>query len=333
MAGGGVRCWGYDPLGELGHNYTQNIGDGDPAGQSIIEAGDVPLNGKAVAIATGTHHTCALMVGGGVKCWGAGSFGQLGYGNKATIGDGGGVLMQDLTDVPLGGKAVAISAGGDHTCALMSTGAVRCWGAGRLGELGYGNVENVGDGVGPSIEAAGDVPLGGKAVAISAGDNHTCALLTTGASRCWGDGVAGRLGYNNPDNVGDGFGPTIKRAGDVPVGVPLRVRAATSLSATATPKRDRHAPYAYALSGRVDGQFAADSVTCTGTVRIDVRLGRHTLRTRTPKLDSRCRYHATIRISGRRLPVHRATRLTVQLHYLGTGNLQPARATRHLTAH
>jgi hypothetical protein len=332
---GSVRCWGYGPNGELGHNDTRNIGDGDPAGQSIEQAGDIPLTGKVTAIAAGNHHTCALMTTGGVKCWGAGSLGQLGYGSKANIGDGLGVLMQNLADVPLGGKALAITAGGNHTCALLTTGAVRCWGEGNFGELGHGNATSVGDGSGPSIEAAGDVPLGWKAVAValSAGAGHTCALLATGALRCWGEGFTGRLGYGNPENVGDGFGPSIKQAGDVPIGPLVRVRAATTLTAQVTPSRDRHAPYVYSVSGRLRGGFAVDTATCTGRVKISVRLGRHTLQTRTPRVGSRCQYHATIRIGTRKLPVRRATRLTLRLHYRGNGNLLPARATRHLTAH
>lgn len=328
-----VRCWGDDAQGELGHNYTKRIGDGDPAGQSIIQAGDVPLQGRVTAVAAGAYHTCALMTTGAVRCWGAASYGQLGYGNKTPIGDGSGVLMQNIEDVPLGGKAVAITAGGYHTCALLTTGAVRCWGVGTSGELGYGNADNVGDGVGPSIEAAGDVPLGSRAVAISAGDTYTCALLTSGALRCWGFGLYGQLGHDNPDNIGDGFGKSIKQAGDVPVGVPVRTRAATSVTAVSTPKRDRRAPYVYAISGRVQGTFAVDSATCTGTVRISVRLGRRTLATKRPRLDSRCRFHSTIRIGISKLPVHRSTRLSGVIRFLGSGNLAPSSATRRLVAH
>ena len=330
---GGVRCWGLGAHGRLGYNGLTNVGDGDPAGKSIVQAGDVPLQGKVTAIAAGAQHVCALMSTGGVRCWGAGSFGQLGYGSMANIGDGLGVLMQDLADVPLGGKAVAITAGGNHTCALLTSGAVRCWGEGTHGELGYGGQDNVGDGVHLSIETAGDVPLGGRAVAVSAGDAHTCAVLVTGAVRCWGYGNSGRLGYGNADDVGDGLHSSIEQAGDVPVGPLVRVRAATTLTAQVTPSRDRHAPYVYAVSGRVRGDFAVDTATCTGSVTIRVQLGRRTLQTRTPRVDSGCRYHATIRIGARKLPVHRATRLALQLHSRGTGNLLPARATRHLTAH
>ncbi|MBE7439604.1 MAG: hypothetical protein HS115_14195 [Spirochaetales bacterium] len=47
--------------------------------------------------------------------------------------------------------------------------------------------------------------------------SHTCAVLTTGATRCWGDGAEGKLGYGNTSHVGDGLGLSIIAAGDVPV--------------------------------------------------------------------------------------------------------------------
>lgn len=75
------------------------------------------------------------------------------------------------------------------------------------------------------------------------------------------------------------------------------------------------------------------AATCSGRVTITVRLGKRTLRTRDLELNSQCRYHTRIRITGGKLSVHRATRLTASIHYLGNGNLQPARATRHLVAH
>jgi len=60
------------------------------------------------------------------------------------------------------------------------------------GSLRNNSVAAVGDGT-VSIESAGDVPLGGRAVAVAAGNAHTRAVLTTSAVRCWGDGGSGRL--------------------------------------------------------------------------------------------------------------------------------------------
>ncbi|MEA2197560.1 MAG: hypothetical protein QOJ25_1611, partial [Solirubrobacteraceae bacterium] len=211
-----VRCWGTGTFGRTGYNSTANVGDG--IGPSIVTAGDVPIGGDVVAVSGGGAHSCALLTTGKVRCWGRGDDGQLGHNSFANVGDGVGPSIMAAGDVPIGGDAVAITAGGAHTCALLTTGKVRCWGHGSSGELGHGSTANIGDGTGQSITTAGDVPIGGDTIAIAAGFSHTCALLTTGKVRCWGLGTFGRLGYNGTANVGDGVGQSIMTAGDVPIG-------------------------------------------------------------------------------------------------------------------
>jgi len=71
---------------------------------------------------------------------------------------------------------------------LLSTGAVRCWGRGQEGQLGYGVAAFIGDDELPA--EAGDVELGDTAVAIAVGDRHSCAALSNGDARCWGDNDA-----------------------------------------------------------------------------------------------------------------------------------------------
>lgn len=212
LSSGAIRCWGQGSLGQLGHNINTNIGEGT---QSIIAAGDIPVGGTVTEVSAGGFHTCAVLAGGTVRCWGHGLAGKLGYNAVANIGDGGTSIIA-AGDVPVGNTVKSISAGGSHSCALLTTGAVRCWGSGGNGVLGYNAVTPVGDG-GTSIIAAGDVPVGGSVTQIASGFAHTCALLSTGAVRCWGFGASGRLGYNAIANVGDG-GTSIIAAGDVPIG-------------------------------------------------------------------------------------------------------------------
>ncbi len=209
---GAVRCWGFGGGGVLGYNNINTVGAGVTA---IIAAGDVPLGGSATRIFTGGSHTCALLTTGGVRCWGAGANGRLGYNALANVGDGIGVSIITAGDVATGGIATEVSVGSQHTCALLNSGALRCWGNGTDGRLGYNSVNAVGDGIGFSIVGAGDIPLGGTAMRVSAGELHSCALLTTGAIRCWGSGASGRLGYNNTNTVGNGVGLAINAAGDV----------------------------------------------------------------------------------------------------------------------
>ncbi|HWZ89268.1 MAG TPA: hypothetical protein VNW92_10470, partial [Polyangiaceae bacterium] len=204
-----VRCWGMAPLGYQGL-------DGVGGEHTPAWAGDIDLGGPARQIAVGGAHACALLERGTVRCWGPGNDGQLGYGNEDAVGATN--TPASAGDVAVGGKVTQISAGDAHTCALLDTGAVRCWGAAGHGRLGYGNHSAIGDDEPPA--SAGDVPVGAKAQQIVAGGDHTCALLEAGTVRCWGVGGSGQLGYGNPDDIGAAETPAA--AGDVPLFDPAR---------------------------------------------------------------------------------------------------------------
>jgi len=116
--------------------------------------GDVSVGGTVSQLKGGSVHTCALLTDGNVRCWGRGTYGRLGYGSQNDVG-----LTQTPAaagDINLGGTAAAIGAGGEHTCALLSNGNVRCFGRGLSGRLGYGNTRDIGDNELPSN--AGNVP-------------------------------------------------------------------------------------------------------------------------------------------------------------------------------
>ena len=110
---------------------------------------------QPLQIVAGFYHTCALLEGGMVRCWGIGVNGQLGYANQNHIGDD--ETPASTGDVNVGGTVVQITAGGYHTCALLEGDAARCWGAGAFGRLGYGNTNNIGDDESPA--SAGDVDV------------------------------------------------------------------------------------------------------------------------------------------------------------------------------
>lgn len=157
---------------------------------------------RATQLALGHDHTCVLLADGAVRCWGPGTFGRLGTGSTTTIGDD--EPASAGKPVALGGKAVAITAGAMHTCALLDTKRVRCWGRGNDGQLGYGSPDDVGDDETPA--SAGDVPLGEDVLQVAAGGDATCALLASGMVRCWGDNLDGALGLpgtKQPRKVGD----------------------------------------------------------------------------------------------------------------------------------
>jgi alpha-tubulin suppressor-like RCC1 family protein len=185
---GKVRCWGRGAEGQLGYGNTNNIGDNEMP--SV--AGDVDVGGVVTQLVAGGDHTCALLSDGKVRCWGSGEFGQLGYGSTKDIGDN--ETPASAGDVSVGGTVKQIGAGNLHTCALLTTGSVRCWGWSRIGQLGYGNTEDIGDDETPAD--AGDVPVGESVEKLFVGGPQTCSLMSNGKIRCWGQNFYGQLGYN-----------------------------------------------------------------------------------------------------------------------------------------
>jgi len=173
-SGGAVKCWGNNGAGQLG--------DGTSGPDRLTPVDVVGLANGVVAIAARGYHTCALTGGGAVKCWGENNVGQLGDGTVGT---------NRLTPVDVAGLAggvVAIAAGGVHTCALTSGGAVKCWGYNHAGQLGDGTVGTTRL---TPVDVAG---LASGVVAIAAGGSHTCALTRGGAVKCWGENASAQLG-------------------------------------------------------------------------------------------------------------------------------------------
>jgi uncharacterized repeat protein (TIGR01451 family) len=200
---GSVRCWGSGGQGRLGYGNTSTVGDDE----SPASVGPVNLGRPARAISAGTNHTCALLDNGSVRCWGQGTSGQLGYGNTSNVGDDESPASVGPVNLGAGRTAIAINAGGFHTCALLDNRSVRCWGLGGIGQLGYGNTSNVGDDESPASVGPVDLGTGRSGRALTGGDDYTCAVLDDASVRCWGEGNTGRLGYGNTNDIGDNETP------------------------------------------------------------------------------------------------------------------------------
>ena len=204
---GELYCWGRSNYGQLGYGNLDSIGDDE----APVAAGPVPVGVAVTAVSTGFEHTCAITSEAGLRCWGRGGGGRLGYSNTFTIGDD--ETPAVVFDVPLGIAAAAVDTGDFHTCAITVEGGVRCFGNGTM--LGYGaGGLNIGDNETPA--SAGDIDLGGPAASIAVGSTSSCAVLVGGAVRCWGQGTYGILGYGNTDIVG--VVDTPADAGDVDLG-------------------------------------------------------------------------------------------------------------------
>ena len=221
---GRVRCWGFGEDGRLGTASTSTIGDDETPGS--LATVDLGPGRTARAISAGAGHTCALLDDGSVRCWGYGANGRLGTGSRDTVGDDETPGSIPPVDLGPGRTATAVTAGEAHSCAVLDDGSVRCWGYAGQGQLGYGNEQTLGDNEAPgSVEP---LSLPAPAVAISAGDVHTCAVLAGGEARCWGYGRYGLLGNAGTRNIGDDESPL--SIGPVDVGGGRAVSAISAAS-------------------------------------------------------------------------------------------------------
>lgn len=207
LSSGSVKCWGSNSSGQLGLGDHNPRGTGPDQMGNALPAVDLGQGKTATSIAVGPGHTCAVLSDGLVKCWGSSSSGALGLGDELDRGGEPGQMGDKLPTVNLGqGKiAKAVAVGSRHTCALLSDGAVKCWGGNSEGQLGLGDTLTRGT----SPEQMGDklptVNLGGgtTAKAIAAGDTHTCVLLSDDSVKCWGMNYDGQLGLGDKESRGD----------------------------------------------------------------------------------------------------------------------------------
>jgi hypothetical protein len=176
-----VSCWGENQLGQLGggdRNWVDRFG---PPSHRVIMDG--------VHLAAHVDRTCAVTATGFVECWGDLRGHALEGGLPASCTD---CNCTSAAPVRVAGvsNARAVAVGAQHTCALLGTGRVVCWGDNRFGQVGLGHTRVVpSDGGGPKeVVGLRDV------AEIDAGDYSTCALRRDGAVFCWGSNAEGQLG-------------------------------------------------------------------------------------------------------------------------------------------
>ncbi|WP_291715946.1 putative Ig domain-containing protein [Limnobacter sp. CACIAM 66H1] len=172
---GGVKCWGDNTYGQLGDNSTvQRLTPVDVAG----------LGSEVASIAAGGYSTCAVTTSGSAKCWGRNNYGQLGINSTTTQSN----TPEDV--IGLGSGVASISVGEYHACAVITPGAAKCWGYNVQGQLGDNSKTR-------RLSPVDVVGLDFGVESISAGSNHTCVLMTSGAAKCWGYNYYGQLGDNS----------------------------------------------------------------------------------------------------------------------------------------
>jgi alpha-tubulin suppressor-like RCC1 family protein len=238
LRSGDVYCWGM--------NYDGALGDGSIAGPQTCRVGShsfscsssaVRVSGlnRAVGISATADHVCAVVADGSVYCWGANEEGDLGTGRLTSSRVcGAEPPAEPCSPTPhrVTGldAATAVAAGVDHTCALLRDGGVDCWGENALGELGAGDVRLPSCQGDPCSTRPLRVRTLHSAVAVSAGDEQSCALLADGDVDCWGDNEDGELGQGSTSGPQTCHIPQAVPCSDLPV----RVVGVAHASAVAT---------------------------------------------------------------------------------------------------
>jgi alpha-tubulin suppressor-like RCC1 family protein len=130
-------------------------------------------------IAAGGGHSCRLVTGGGVECWGDNNAGQIGLGGTYPVTTVASLIpgLSSVSSIVAGTRS--------HNCALLTTGRVLCWGDNSTGELGNGTTTTSATPVDTGIS---------NAIDVAAGEDHSCAVISGGAVLCWGANAAGQLG-------------------------------------------------------------------------------------------------------------------------------------------
>ena len=220
-AGGAAWCWGNDLDGQLGDDRLVHSTTPIP-----VSGGD--FQASFASISAGFRHTCALNSAGAAFCWGNNEYGQLGTG---VVGGPG-----SFSDAPVAVQTAlrfqSISAGGDHTCGVTTTGAAACWGSNAFGQLGRGTI-----GGSFAVPAAVSGGLTFSRISASSGSStinpesplflpykvaggHTCGLTTAGTIHCWGDNRDLQLGRGPTSGFGDPSAvPAPVTGGALPAGV------------------------------------------------------------------------------------------------------------------
>ncbi|MFV0461301.1 MAG: RCC1 domain-containing protein [Actinomycetales bacterium] len=179
---GQAYCWGSNFYGQLGTGARDGYSE-----EAALTAQPLPALGDRVrSLSSGLAHTCALVRGGGVWCWGRNLRGQLGLGSDQAW------LTVPTGAVSLSDRARQVSAGLEHTCARLRSGELQCWGDNSNVQLSESLPRNY-------HYTPVTVPLPGVPVHVAAGFMHTCALLADQRVWCWGDTDRGALGAGDRD--------------------------------------------------------------------------------------------------------------------------------------
>lgn len=179
---GQIACWGDNTYYQL----AQAVGSLAP---SLIDGGD-----RFIKLAVGANHGCGIRGDGIPLCWGHNDLSQVGHGSSSDI----------QTPHVVSAAVRNVVTGANHSCVVKDDNALACWGANSLGQLGRNNWID-------QSSMGGLAGVSGKYIrSVALGGNSSCAVMTDGASYCWGDDDRGQLG----DMLSDAMQKIISRVSE-----------------------------------------------------------------------------------------------------------------------
>lgn len=179
-------CWGQSSSGEVSRATLGSAST--PTDIPLLKTLDIDKVHIEVREESANTTACALINGGTLSCWGDNTFHQLGVGDTISVYNG-------LQVVVLPATVTDFSLGLTHGCALLTDGTIYCWGRNNLNQIADGSASATVD---PAVSPSG---LSNNFVEIKTGDNHSCALNSTGQVYCWGDGTYGQSGSCSASNI------------------------------------------------------------------------------------------------------------------------------------
>ena len=184
LASGVAYCWGLNNDGRLGNTTPAS---GLP---TAVATGDFTgSNSDLTAIGLGNYFSCGVQ-GGKLRCWGAGTYNQLGTGNTNNAATP--TNVSAAGNFTNNGLVTSVSGGEKHTCAIQS-GVLYCWGKNADGQLGLGNTTDSSTALPVSASDVSGFLNNGNVTSVSANSAQTCAIESR-VVYCWGNPMDGRLG-------------------------------------------------------------------------------------------------------------------------------------------
>jgi alpha-tubulin suppressor-like RCC1 family protein len=246
LTSGQVDCWGGNGYGQVGDGTSSGpdscYGYATPPKPVPCSMTPVSTGISATSLAHSDSNTCAILTSGAVDCWGYNLLGQLGDGTSSGPDVCAGGLPCGTAPGPTGITATSIVGGGVGYCAILTSGAVDCWGQNNYGQLGDGTSSGPDDCYYPAVTSATfseppiltycsttPVATGISATSLASDGSGYCAILPSSAVDCWGLNNIGELGDGTSSGPDTCYIPTTQNP------IPLSCSTtpvATGISAT-----------------------------------------------------------------------------------------------------